>query len=199
MRGLNEIVSRNARLALKRARAAAAEKGEKLTKAEVARRMSSRMIRQSGPGREKRGESFDPRTIDRTLTELLAGRRLWRTDYLDAFASSIGSVPERLTALDYDEGKVSEATYAQWLASALGRRLPPRQARRIIRNLTLELEREGMFELVSDVAEEMLEASGRDEAIARVNRVLLRTKVWDSQEDCEVVAMVAESEEDYSS
>lgn len=170
MRDLNEIISRNARLALERAKKAAADEGESLTQAEVARRMAGLMVRPRG---SSRSEEWTPETIYRTLTELLNNRRPWRADFIEAFARAVGGTPERLVALDYDgTGKVADATHAHYLATALGRRLEPKEARRIIRNLNRELDRPGMYELVTAVAEALLSAPTVERAFMEAGRLI---------------------------
>lgn len=178
MRGLNEITSRNARLALERASKDAERRGERLGLTEIARRMSALMIRPEGPGREKHGERRDPASVQRQLRRYLdhPERNVWRLDYLEAFAQALGVPVGRLIAFNYDQVKASEEP-AQLLSDALGRRLEPEDAAITLGNLSRELEQPGLFDLMNRIAEALLDT---DEQMAAAGTVA--TLVGDARE-----------------
>ena len=85
MRSLNDIVSRNAVLALQREQKLAGLRRERLYKTTIARRMALRLNRPE-------------KSIYRQLSFVLKDppSRVWRLDYLEAFAAAIGIRPQEL-------------------------------------------------------------------------------------------------------
>lgn len=161
-----------------RARERAAATGERMNWSELARRM----VRHLPPPRDPR-EKRDPASVERILRDLRAGKREWRADYLEAISAVLGTHPTRLTADSYDDGKVAEATVATFLTRALGRRLEPRQARVLVSNLHRELDRPGTFELMTEIAEAVLSARSRAEAIGTAIQAIQQAPLWTETEE----------------
>lgn len=177
---LGKIINRNAQIAIERASKRAVENGERpVTKSEVARRMARRLHPDIQEFAQPEEFLRQWKSLKRTLTALDREEQRWNADHIQAFCESLGIVPERLLAEDYDAAKVSEASYAAFLTKALGRRLAPAEARRIIQNLTRELEQPGMFDLVSSIAEQLLEAKDRGQALEAATSAILKSNVWD--------------------
>jgi hypothetical protein len=146
-----------------------------LSQAEICRRMAGYL------GQRPTGKDWDPRSVDRILRELLKDppARRWNLQFLEAFAASIGAMPQRLVSPDFDSAKVSDATYAQYLSLALGKRLSPADSRRIVRNLSKELDRPGLFELINEIAEALIEAESREDAFFQVSDLVRTADLWD--------------------
>lgn len=116
--------------------------------------------------------AYDEETVARTLRELRKDRATWTVDYLEAFCATVGAMPERILSADYDDSRVDDATYASFLSNVLGRKLTPDQYKRIARNLQDELDRPGMFDLISDIAEALMASRSGDEARGAASRLI---------------------------
>lgn len=181
MADLSKIISENVETALERAAIKARETGGKLNWSELARRMSRHM-----PAPKDPREARDPDTIARRMRDFRTGVSEWRADYLEAVATVLGTHPSRLTSDDYSNAKVPEATVAGFLTNALGRRLEPAQARRIVANLNRELDRPGMFELCDAVVRAILDAKDHGNAVGAVLTVVQAgRKLWESEVESE--------------
>lgn len=179
MADLSKIISENVDKALARAKVKAKAEGERHGWSELARRMSRHL-----PAPKDPTEKRDPETIERRIRDFRAGVSEWRADYVEAAAAVLGTHPARLVSEQYDEAKVPEATVATFLTNALGRRLEPGQARRIVAHLHRELDTPGMFELCDRVVRAVLDAKGPAEATgAMVLAVHEASHLWEKQEE----------------
>lgn len=175
MRSWNEIISRNAKLALEAARERHREAtGKNLSDLAVAKRMS-RLMKVRGQVGDASVEACR-KGFQRPLRA--PKDSFWRSDYLDAFARAVGAPPERLVALDYTEGKITDANYGQWLFQAIGGELTPKQARGLADRIQRTNEVPGMHDLMGELIEACLSAENQTEASVAVLGIIQSKDIW---------------------
>jgi len=165
---LNEIICKNAGLAIQRCKQEARERGERESQSAIARRMFSLMEKDDG----------DPA---RTLRGLMAGKPRWAPEYIEAFAAATQTPPERLVSTSYQGGKIPEAEYGAFLARITGRRLTPGQVKTLADNIRRELEQPGLFALVSSISLALSTAKELREARDIVDELLRENDIWSDQ------------------
>lgn len=182
MATLDRIINKNAHIAIRRASEDAQEKQERrISKAEIARRMTRRLFPKLSERADPKGFKRKASSMYRTLGALFSEEQPWRSDYIDAFCSSVGTVPTRLVADDYDASKVTEATRSRYLSLALGRRLSDGEVTKIVNNLNRELERPGMYKFITAIADALLSAPSKALALEDVSTLLLKTSIFDAR------------------
>lgn len=106
---------------------------------------------------------------------------VWRVDYLQAAAHALGLAPRALISFDGLGEKAPEATKAQLLWTALGARLATDRTRPFIRVVQQLLDAPAYFTLFMEIGEALLGATDREDAHARVSRLVLDSRAFDSQ------------------
>lgn len=171
---LAETISRNVETARKRADARSREDGgAAVTWAELARRVARRLD-ESAASDPKTGDEYTGRIYDQ-IRAARSGKTRWNADLIEAVASSLGTLPQRLVAEDYEAGKVPEVDRGEYLARALGRSLTQSEVRQTVRALTVAKEsQDGTWTLLWKIMEDIHSASTAEEAASRVHNRVLR-------------------------
>ncbi|MCR9093433.1 MAG: hypothetical protein NXI30_04395 [bacterium] len=153
--------------------------GPKVTWMELARRVAYRLDAEQA-GHPSTGKAFQTQVSDQ-IRAARTGKTRWHHDMIEAIASSLGTLPERLVAEDYEAGKVPEADRGEYLARALGRSLTLAEVRQTVRALNLSKEaQDGSWALLWKLFDDIRTASTGEEAASRAhNRVL---QWWRRQE-----------------
>jgi len=176
---LDKIISQNALIAMQRADdQARAQNQKRVTQAEMARRMTRRLFPEINEERQRDDFRAQASSVYRTLSALFKGKRSWRTDYLESFCHSLGIAPERLVAESYDDAKIPELDHAKFLSRALGRRLEPREAKRIVSNLSRAVDRPGLYDLIAAATEAILDADSAEQASGALYGLLRESPVF---------------------
>jgi hypothetical protein len=153
--------------------------------------------------KEKRDPDFDRRALIGLMTEHLgdgynrdrvraaladyfpvkrsvAPKRLWRIDYLEAFA---GAVEVPVHELCHDgfggESNVVDGSPESFLAQMVGKRLTPDQIQTLVQDIRDIGRRPGSMELLSAIARAVLESSMLLEAQGKIIELLMESGLWD--------------------
>lgn len=147
--------------------------GKPLTTYELAKRMVR--VMDDPHGKDLKRDSIR-KALDRLLSDPPSTK--WSLEYIEAFGAAIGVPAVRLLSLDYNNAKVDEATYMQYLWSALGRRITSRLTRRLVLTFQKSIDAPGMIDLLLDVADVLFSAKSRSEAVDNAGETIRRSRVW---------------------
>lgn len=174
MRDLNEIVTRNAKFFIADATSKAEKEGRRLTMNAIGSRMGEIMGIKGDTARK---------AIERCLKKPdEKGWQPWTADYIQGLALSIGrTVAEMVEPRTASTSKVSEATIAEGLYTALNHRMTPKEARDVIRRLHRQLDHRPLFDLVQSLTDRILDAETRDQAYDGVYELVRKSHLWDSK------------------
>ena len=104
------------------------------------------------------------------LRRYLYDGHIWRVDYVQAFCQAVGVTLEDLMNPPANIG-VLEATSQQFIWSALGERLTPKEARVLIRINHTILDNPARSPIAHGLAEIALSATSADEALVRASKL----------------------------
>lgn len=174
---LTELITRNAMIAFERFQKQEKDACRAFERKHLIRQMANYMSIASG--REVTVDAVRAALYDYFPADGSPPTRDWRADYLEAFCVVVGVPASRLTHGDYDgEGRVDEEGYARFYSTIVGKQLDPKQVRRINRNLRREMEVPGLFDLVAEIAEAMLQATSQAEASQSAYEAIRRSRIW---------------------
>ena len=175
MRTWNELISRNAKLAIHAAQLKHREAtGKKLSDRAIAGRMSRTMTGRTDP--DDASIEACRKGYQRPLKK--PKKHFWRADYLAAFGRAVGVPPEVLGSTDYTPGTAADADYGQWFFQEIGDGLTPEQSRGLASRIQRVGEVPGMHDLTGEIIEACLAADTQVEASVAVLGVIQSKDIW---------------------
>ena len=167
MRDVNEIVGRNARAFIEKAKKGAAQEDREITEFTIAGRMAKVM-------------GMKQRSVDTQLRRQLRGTAVWRMDYVQGLAGALGRDTREFFSLD-ESKQTPEATVAQSLYTGLNHRITPREVRGLVRRLHRLLDHKPLYDLAQTIIDKLSDATGKDEAFRSVHNLIEKSAAWDTK------------------